>query len=135
MEDKDKKIISGIEDKAGHITDAEVDKVLSSEKVIDSKEYKVKKEKLFKLFDQVKLALQMMKDFKAKRYTQVPWRTVGLLTAAMLYFINPFDIIPDILPVFGYTDDAVAFAAIFKSIQTDLKNYCHWRGFDPAKYF
>ncbi|HEX2786943.1 MAG TPA: YkvA family protein [Ignavibacteria bacterium] len=135
MEDKDTKIISGIEEKAEHITPAEVDKVLSSEKVIDAKEDKVKREKLFKLFDQVKLGMQMMKDFKAKRYTQVPWRTVGLITAALLYFINPLDIIPDILPIFGYTDDAVAFAAIFKSIQTDLKNYCHWKGLDPANYF
>lgn len=135
MEDKDKKIISGIEEKAGHITPAEVDKVISSEKVIDEKEGKVKREKLFKLFDQVKLAMQMVKDFKAKQYTHVPWRTIGLITAALLYFINPLDIIPDLLPIFGYTDDAVAFAAIFKSIQTDLKNYCNWRGLDPANYF
>lgn len=135
MEDKDKKIISGIEERASHITDAELNKVLSSEKVIDSKEDKVKKEKLFKLFDQVKLAMQMVKDFKAKKYPHVPWRTIGLITAALLYFINPLDIIPDLLPLLGYTDDAVAFAAIFKSIQTDLKNYCHWRGLDPANYF
>ncbi|HRE40470.1 MAG TPA: DUF1232 domain-containing protein [Ignavibacteria bacterium] len=134
MKDEEK-IIHNIEDKSKDITVSDIDKVLSDEKTVTAKEERLKKDKLFKLFDQVKLAMEMLKDYRAKRYTDIPWRTIGLLTAALLYFINPFDLIPDFLPIFGYTEDAVAFLAIFKSIQTDLKNYCLWKGYDTDKYF
>lgn len=132
---EEEKIINNIEDKSKDITVSDIDKVLSSEDKVETKEERLKKDKLFKLFDQVKLAMEMLKDFRTKKYTDIPWRTIGLLTAALLYFLNPFDIIPDFLPLLGYTEDAVAFLAIFKSLQTDLKNYCLWKGYDPDKYF
>ncbi|HCA42930.1 MAG TPA: hypothetical protein DEP28_06715 [Bacteroidetes bacterium] len=132
---EEEKIINNIEDKSKDITVSDIDKVLSEQDKINTKEERLKKDKLFKLFDQVKLVMEMLKDFRAKKYTDIPWRTIGLLTAALLYFLNPFDIIPDFLPLLGYTEDAVAFLAIFKSLQTDLKNYCLWKGYDPDKYF
>lgn len=132
---EEEKIINNIEDKSKKITVSDIDKVLSEQDKINTKEDRLKKDKLFKLFDQVKLVMEMLKDFRAKKYTDIPWRTIGLLTAALLYFLNPFDIIPDFLPLLGYTEDAVAFLAIFKSLQTDLKNYCLWKGYDPDKYF
>ncbi len=132
---EEEKIINNIEDKSKDITVSDIDKVLSEQDKINKKEERLKKDKLFKLFDQVKLVMEMLKDFRSKKYTDIPWRTIGLLTAALLYFLNPFDIIPDFLPLLGYTEDAVAFLAIFKSLQTDLKNYCLWKGYDPDKYF
>ena len=77
----------------------------------------------------------MLKDYKAKRYTEVPWRSIGLLSVGILYFLNPMDLMPDIIPILGLTDDAVALAAIFKSLQSDLKLYCEWRGLDVEEYF
>ncbi|MBK7444751.1 MAG: DUF1232 domain-containing protein [Ignavibacteria bacterium] len=58
-----------------------------------------------------------------------------MIAATILYFLNPFDVVPDLLPVFGYTDDALLFASVFKSIQTDLEKYCEWKGLSPDKYF
>ncbi len=88
-----------------------------------------------KLFNQIKLALEMVKDFKSRTYTGVPWRTMALIIVALLYFLNPLDLIPDLLPVIGLTDDAIAFASIFKSLQTDLRNYCLWKGYNTELYF
>ncbi|CAN5568245.1 hypothetical protein BH10BAC5_BH10BAC5_13060 [soil metagenome] len=117
------------------ITSKDVDKVLSSEKKISLKSEALNILNFKTLFNQIKLTLEMLKDYRAKSYTDLPWKTITLLTVAVLYFLNPFDLIPDVLPVIGYGDDALAFAGVFKAVQSDLKKYCNWKGYDPEKYF
>ncbi len=46
------------------------------------------------------------------RYTAVPWRTLGLATGALIYFVNPFDAVPDVLVGVGYLDDATVLAFV-----------------------
>lgn len=121
--------------KSAKITPKDIDKVLTSEKKISAKSEFIRSLKFSVLYNQVKLALEMLKDYKTKKYTDLPWKTITLLTVATLYFLNPFDLIPDILPVIGYGDDALAFAGVFKAVQSDLKKYCNWKGYDPEKYF
>src|SRR5262249_37885330 len=48
---------------------------------------------------------------------RVPKRYKVLAIAALLYFINPFDAIPDWIPGAGYVDDAGALAALIMSIR------------------
>jgi uncharacterized membrane protein YkvA (DUF1232 family) len=48
------------------------------------------------------------------RYT--PRHVRIALIAALAYFIAPFDVIPDMLPVVGLTDDAAVLAATFKLV-------------------
>ena len=40
-----------------------------------------------------------------------PTRVRAILVAALAYFILPFDLIPDMLPMFGFADDAALLAA------------------------
>jgi uncharacterized membrane protein YkvA (DUF1232 family) len=42
-----------------------------------------------------------------------PMRVRGMLLAALAYFILPFDLIPDMLPVLGFADDAALLTAVF----------------------
>ena len=48
------------------------------------------------------------------RYT--PRHVRVALIAALAYFIAPFDVLPDMLPVVGLTDDAAVLAATIKLI-------------------
>jgi uncharacterized membrane protein YkvA (DUF1232 family) len=48
------------------------------------------------------------------RYT--PRHVRVALIAALAYFIAPFDVLPDMLPVIGLTDDAAVLAATIKLI-------------------
>lgn len=83
----------------------------------------------------MKLAINLIKDFREKSYTDIPWRSIAMIAAAVLYFINPFDMVPDMLPVFGIADDAMLFATVFKSIQVDLEKYGKWKGINTSEYF
>jgi uncharacterized membrane protein YkvA (DUF1232 family) len=117
------------------VSSDELNEILKNESQVSKKASKLNFAKFSKLLKQLTLSFQMLKDYKSKVYTNIPWKTIALIVAAILYFINPFDIIPDFLPVIGYTDDAIAFAAIFKSAQTDLMDYCIWKGLDTEEYF
>lgn len=131
----DSDIFDEVKFDSSKISDNELNEVLNNENQIKEKASKLNLDKFSKLIKQLSLSMQMLKDFKTKAYTSIPWRTIALIVAAILYFINPFDIIPDFIPFLGYTDDAVAFAAIFKSAQIDLQNYCKWKGYNTEEYF
>lgn len=135
IEITEEEILDKIEKQNREVTPEKMDEVIDHEREIEKKNRKLNKDHFGKLYRQVKLALQMLKDYKAKRYTEVPWRSIGLLSVGILYFLNPMDLMPDIIPILGLTDDAVALAAIFKSLQSDLKLYCEWRGLDVEEYF
>ena len=135
IEITEEEVLAKIEEENREVTPEKMNEVILHEKEIEKKNKRLNKDHFGKLYRQVKLALQMLKDYKAKRYTEVPWRSIALITVGILYFLNPMDLMPDIIPVLGLTDDAFALAAIFKSIQSDLKLYCEWRGLDVNEYF
>ncbi|MCB0724935.1 MAG: DUF1232 domain-containing protein [Ignavibacteriae bacterium] len=135
IEVTEEEIIEKIEQESKEVTPEKIDEVIVHEKEIEQKTKKLNRNHFEKLYMQVRLALQMIKDYKAKRYTEIPWRSIGLISIGILYFLNPLDLMPDFIPILGLTDDAVALAAIFKSLQSDLKLYCEWRGLDVDEYF
>lgn len=131
----EKEIFEEIEVESSKIHQNDLNKIISGEKKIVQKSSKLDLGKFKKLFNQINLAIELIRDFKAKKYTNIPWRSIALMAVGILYFVNPFDIIPDMLPLIGITDDAFLFASVFKSVQWDLKKYCQWRGLDTGKYF
>lgn len=112
-----------------------IDQVILDEDKIKEKASREDVGRFKKLVNQLKLAIDLIKDYRNKSYTEIPWRSIGLIAAAILYFFNPFDIIPDLLPIMGFADDAVLFASIFKSVRTDLEKYAAWKGVDINEYF
>ena len=49
--------------------------------------------------------LRIVKNWRAGTYREVPWNTVVLSTGAIVYFLTPIDLIPDVIPVLGLIDD------------------------------
>jgi uncharacterized membrane protein YkvA (DUF1232 family) len=105
------------------------------EKSILEKAKKLDKAKFRKLFNQIMLFIELLRDYKSKKYVKIPWTSLAVAAFALLYFLNPFDIIPDYIPGIGYLDDAVVVAGLLKSIQVDLLKYCKFKGYDEDKYF
>ncbi|HPS64075.1 MAG TPA: DUF1232 domain-containing protein [Ignavibacteria bacterium] len=110
-------------------------KALRKEKTILDKAKTLDISKFRKLLNQVMLLMELIKDYKSKAYIQIPWTTVTVAAFGLIYFLNPFDLIPDYIPGIGYVDDAIVLAAILKSAQSDLKKYCTFKGYDIEKYF
>ena len=48
-----------------------------------------------------------------------------LVIAAIIYFVSPIDLIPDMLPG-GFIDDAMVIGFIIAQIKSDLDNFLTW---------
>ncbi len=51
-----------------------------------------------------------------------PVRVKAILIGALAYFILPADIIPDIIPGLGFTDDAAVFWAAWKAVSGQIQD-------------
>ena len=50
-----------------------------------------------------------------------PTQVKATLFAAIAYFVLPFDAIPDMLPVIGFTDDAAVLAAAIRLVASHMR--------------
>jgi uncharacterized membrane protein YkvA (DUF1232 family) len=87
-----------------------------------------------RLFRVVMLLSELIGDYFRRRYREIPYRTLAAATFAIFYTINPFDLVPDFLPVVGWTDDITIVGLVLAGMALDLRNYCEFKGYDPADY-
>lgn len=68
--------------------------------------------------------LPFAEDLLAAHYCafdrQTPLRVKAALVGALAYFVLPSDVIPDVLPLIGYTDDAAVLAAAIKLVASHI---------------
>jgi uncharacterized membrane protein YkvA (DUF1232 family) len=77
-------------------------------------------------FEIVKTFSRLVVAYLRGEYRDVPWKTIVLIVAALVYFLSPFDLIPDFIPVIGYVDDAAVLVWVAKSIKDDLDRFLAW---------
>ena len=77
--------------------------------------------------EDVKTFYALIKDYINGEYTDVPWWTIAAIGAALAYIINPFDVIPDFIPVIGQIDDAAVLVLCLKMVKKDIEKYKEWK--------
>lgn len=82
--------------------------------------------KLKTLFEQGKIMLSMVQDYWKGSYREIPYWAIGAVSLALLYVLNPVDIIVDVVPGIGYLDDATVVAFCLKLVQKELEKYQAW---------
>ena len=73
-----------------------------------------------------KLLLGLVRDVRSGRYKKVPVWTLSAAAFALLYVLNPFDVIPDAIPLLGVLDDAAVVSACLKLLEQDLHDSRLW---------
>ena len=84
-------------------------------------------EKLSEYKDEVALVFSMLKDYASGKYTKVPWRTIAVLVGSLAYVLTPIDLIPDFIPVIGWSDDCLALGGALAFAKMDLEEYKAWK--------
>ena len=78
--------------------------------------------------DRVDVALTLLADHAEGASPQIPYSTVSLLAAALFYYLEPLDVIPDFIPVHGTRDDALVMALAFELGSDGVARYLRWKG-------
>jgi len=90
------------------------------------KKAKQNKGNLERVWNELLALFRLVHAWRKGTYTEVPRNTIIWIIAAIIYFLNPFDVIPDFIPVIGYVDDAAVIGFVIKSIRSDLDNFLEW---------
>lgn len=69
---------------------------------------------------------RMVKAYVSGQYRIVPWPTILKIVAVLIYFVSPIDVIPDILPIIGLTDDLAIVLWLFRALHEDIENFEAW---------
>lgn len=69
----------------------------------------------------------MLKDHFDRKYKNLPTRTITAIIVALLYLLSPVDLIPDIIPILGLTDDVALIMFVYQLIKQDVEDYRRWK--------
>ena len=70
--------------------------------------------------------LRLIRAYAAGSYRDVPESTLVVIIAAVVYVVNPLDVIPDAVPALGYLDDATVIALAVRRSRQALDDFMAW---------
>ena len=77
--------------------------------------------RLGKYAAQIPFAEDLVTAYYCALDRQTPTYVRVALLAALAYFVDPFDVIPDVLPIIGLSDDAAVLAGAIKLVWDNIK--------------
>jgi uncharacterized membrane protein YkvA (DUF1232 family) len=70
--------------------------------------------------------VRLLSAYRRGEYREVPWKSLVTIGGAVVYVVNPFDLIPDAIPVAGLADDAAVVGFALKAVKSDLDRFMAW---------
>ena len=70
--------------------------------------------------------IRLVKAWASGEYKVIPLKSLSLAVLGMIYFLSPFDAMPDAIPFFGFLDDIRVLQWVFASIKEDLRLFKTW---------
>lgn len=110
---------------AENVTDKDIEKVVVRED--DIRKQFTARGPLKRFIEDGRMLMAMIRDWRAGNYRQAMRWTIAAAAFALIYVLNPFDIVPDVLPFVGAVDDASVVAACLMLLERDLFKYREWK--------
>ena len=76
--------------------------------------------------DKLYVLARMARAFSTGRYRAIAPRSIMIIIAGIIYFINPLDLIPDFILVVGLTDDVSVLLWIYNTLQKEIDKFLAW---------
>lgn len=64
--------------------------------------------------------------YASGKYRDISWKSILIVLAAIIYFLNPIDLIPDLIPVLGLTDDFSVLLWVYSTIGSEVDKFLTW---------
>jgi len=79
------------------------------------------------IWDKILLLVTLVSDYIKGVYRDISDSTIVMIVTTLIYFVTPLDVIPDFLPIAGYSDDLSLFVWLFNQINEELNTYQAWK--------
>lgn len=90
-------------------------------------------DRLAKVLDSLRTLFRLLKAYAKKEYTIIPWQSLLLIIATIVYFVIPVDVIPDIIPIAGFIDDAALVGWTIRTLKSDIDDFKEWENRQPNR--
>jgi uncharacterized membrane protein YkvA (DUF1232 family) len=114
-----------VKEGAQKITEKDVEKVVNKSEEI-KKKFSAKGP-LGRFIEDGQLLIAIVKDYWSGAYRQIPYGAIASIVFTLIYVLNPFDLIPDFLPLIGQLDDVAVMGACLILVEHDLHKYKDWK--------
>jgi uncharacterized membrane protein YkvA (DUF1232 family) len=89
--------------------------------------FKLRSGPMAQVWEDLQLLFSLLKDWLSKEYQEIPLGSVILILGALIYLVNPIDLIPDLIPVLGHIDDVFIIGLVLSQVHADLQAYKEWK--------
>jgi uncharacterized membrane protein YkvA (DUF1232 family) len=72
------------------------------------------------------IMFRLLGAYRRGEYRDIPWQSIFMLIAAIVYFVMPIDLIPDAIIVIGYLDDVAVIGWTIRMLKSDIDNFLEW---------
>lgn len=76
--------------------------------------------------EKLEALVRLARAYADGSYRHIPWQAMVSILAAILYFVNPFDLLPDIIPIVGFTDDVSVLLWVFNTLKNEIEAFLQW---------
>jgi uncharacterized membrane protein YkvA (DUF1232 family) len=76
-------------------------------------------------WESLQIFIRLLRAQFASKYC-APSDSILMIVASIVYFVSPFDLIPDSIPVLGFIDDAAVIACVARANVTLISNFRKW---------
>jgi len=114
-----------VKDGAQRVTDKDVEKVINKSEEIKRKFSA--RGPLARFMEDGQLLIAVVKDYWSGAYRRIPYGVIASIVFTLIYVLNPFDLIPDFLPLIGQIDDVAVMGACLILVEQDLHTYKAWK--------
>ncbi|RVU55455.1 YkvA family protein [Anaerosphaera multitolerans] len=124
---KDKKILKQFEKNKSKAEDLLKDKD-KMDKFLERLERKLSSvPKIGEYLSDIPIFISLVRSYISGEYRVVPMGSLIAVVSALIYFLSPVDVIPDIIPGMGLVDDAAVISLAYFLVHDDIEEYKLWR--------
>jgi uncharacterized membrane protein YkvA (DUF1232 family) len=83
--------------------------------------------------EQYDIMRRLIRAYANGQYREFPYKAILKVVAAVLYFVSVADLIPDFIPILGFTDDLAILAWVYASVKDDLQKFVDWEAAEEKR--
>ena len=79
-----------------------------------------------KIGKDVELLIRLARAWASGKYKDIGIGSLLIVIGAIAYLLDPLDVIPDFIPIIGFTDDATVIALAISRVRKELDKFEEW---------